>query len=47
MLVPQMYNARRFDIPLDEYPRLVAVVDACNALEAFQQAAPENQPDCP
>ena len=45
MLVPQMYNARRFDVPLGEYPRLVAVVDACNELPAFIDAAPENQPD--
>ena len=45
MLVPQMYNARRFDVPLDEFPRLVSVVDACNELQAFIDAAPENQPD--
>ena len=45
LLVPQMYNARRFNVPLDEYPRLVAVTDACNALQAFVDAAPENQPD--
>jgi len=45
MLVPQMYNARRFNVPLDEYPRLVAVVDACNELQPFIDAAPENQPD--
>ena len=45
MLVPQMYNARRFNVPLDEFPRLVAVVDACNELQAFIDAAPENQPD--
>ena len=45
-LVPQMYNARRFKVPLDEYPRLVAVVDACNELQAFDDAAPQNQPDC-
>ncbi len=47
LLVPQMYNARRFKVPLDEYPRLVAVTDACNELQAFKDAAPENQPDCP
>ena len=47
LLVPQMYNARRFDVPLDEYPRLVSVVDACNELPAFIDAAPENQPDFP
>ena len=46
MLVPQMYNARRFEVPLDEFPRLVAVTDACNELQAFIDAAPENQPDC-
>jgi len=46
LLVPQMYNARRFDVPLGEYPRLVAVVDACNELQAFKDAAPEAQPDC-
>ena len=45
LLVPQIYNARRFDVPLDEYPRLVAVTDACNELQAFIDAAPENQPD--
>jgi maleylacetoacetate isomerase len=45
LLVPQMYNARRFKVPLDEYPRLVAVADACNEMQAFQDAAPENQPD--
>jgi len=47
LLVPQMYNARRFDLPLDEYPRLVAVTDTCNGLQAFRDAAPENQPDYP
>jgi maleylacetoacetate isomerase len=45
MLVPQMYNARRFNVSLDECPRLVSVVDACNELQAFIDAAPENQPD--
>ncbi len=45
LLVPQMYNARRFNVPLDEFPRLVAIVDGCNELAAFQAAAPEAQPD--
>lgn len=47
LLVPQMYNARRFEVPVDAYPRLVAIVDACNELTAFIDAAPENQPDYP
>ena len=44
-LVPQVYNARRFKVALDDFPRLIAVTDACNALEAFMQAAPEQQAD--
>lgn len=45
LLVPQMYNARRFGVPLDDFPRLVRIVDACNELSAFKKAAPELQPD--
>jgi maleylacetoacetate isomerase len=45
LLVPQMYNARRFGVPLDDFPRLVRIVDACNKLSAFKKAAPELQPD--
>ncbi len=44
-LVPQMYNARRFDIPLDNYTALCAIEQACLKLESFIQAAPENQID--
>ena len=40
-LIPQMYNARRFDTPLDDYPRLVAIDAACMELEAFQRAHPD------
>jgi maleylacetoacetate isomerase/maleylpyruvate isomerase len=45
LLVPQLYNARRFAVPLDEFPKLVAAVDNCNELAAFQEAAPESQAD--
>lgn len=44
-LIPQTYNARRFKVPLDEFPTLVAIVDACNELPAFQAALPEAQSD--
>ncbi len=44
-LVPQMYNARRFDVPLDDFPKLVTSVDNANELAAFQDAAPESQSD--
>jgi maleylacetoacetate isomerase len=40
-LVPQMYNARRFEVPLDDYPRLVAIDAACMELDAFQKAHPD------
>jgi len=45
LLVPQMYNARRFNVPLDAFPRLTGIVDRCNELPAFRDAAPEAQPD--
>lgn len=45
LLVPQLYNARRFDINLSDYPHLTAIDAHCNTLEAFRQAAPEQQPD--
>lgn len=44
-LVPQVFNARRFDCDLGELPGIVRVVEHCEALEAFRLAAPENQPD--
>ena len=40
-LVPQMYNARRFDTPLDAFPRLLAADAAASALPAFQSAHPD------
>lgn len=44
-LVPQVFNARRFNVPLDAYPKILGVDAACAALQAFQDAAPANQPD--
>lgn len=44
-LVPQVANARRFRVPLDAYPRIVAIDAACLALAAFDLARPERQPD--
>jgi maleylpyruvate isomerase len=44
-LVPQLYNARRFDVALGALPRLLAAEAACLALPAFAEAAPERQPD--
>ena len=44
-LIPQVYNARRFQVDLSLYPTIVRIVAECEAVPAFQAAAPENQPD--
>lgn len=44
-LVPQIYNAQRFNTPLDGLPRTMAAFDACMALPAFQVAHPAACPD--
>jgi len=44
-LVPQLYNARRFQCELSAYPTVVAIDARCQRLQAFQQAHPERQPD--
>lgn len=44
-LVPQIFNARRFDTPLDGLPRTMAVYEACMAVPAFQVAQPSACPD--
>lgn len=42
-LVPQLYNARRFDVPLDAYPTLVRADQSASRLEAFAAAHPDAQ----
>jgi maleylpyruvate isomerase len=44
-LVPQLFNARRFECDLSSYPTLLAVERSCDELLAFRNAAPERQPD--
>lgn len=44
-LVPQIFNAKRFAVPLDGLPRTMAAYAACMALPAFQAAQPERCPD--
>ncbi|MBS0432934.1 MAG: maleylacetoacetate isomerase [Proteobacteria bacterium] len=46
-LVPQVYNARRFEVPMQDYPTIARIDAACRELEAFKAAAPEAQPDAP
>jgi maleylpyruvate isomerase len=44
-LVPQVYNARRFNCDLSACPTVLRIDSACRALPTFEAAAPENQPD--
>jgi maleylacetoacetate isomerase len=44
-LIPQLYNARRFNVDLSIYPKLCRIEAKCLQLEVFKQAVPEAQPD--
>ncbi|MGP9576071.1 maleylacetoacetate isomerase [Halomonas sp. AOP42-D2-25] len=44
-LVPQVFNAERFECDLSTYPTIRRIAERCNDLEAFQKAAPGEQPD--
>ena len=46
-LIPQVYNAHRWKVPMDDYPTIARIHAACGELEAFRRAAPEAQPDAP
>jgi maleylacetoacetate isomerase len=45
VLIPQVYNALRYECPMEEYPRLVEIHAHCQTLPEFQRAAPEAQAD--
>jgi len=44
-LVPQVYNAKRFNVDLSPYPNIIRVTTSLNELDAFKNAEPEAQPD--
>ena len=44
-LVPQMFSSRRFGVDLESFPTLRRIDERCQALPAFQDAAPAKQPD--
>jgi glutathione S-transferase len=46
-LIPQVYNALRFNCDMSAFPNINRVYDNCNTLDAFKKAAPGEQPDCP
>jgi maleylpyruvate isomerase len=44
-LIPQLFNARRFNVPLDHLPKMRRVEAACGKLDTFAAAHPSRQPD--
>ncbi len=44
-LIPQVYNALRFNCNLNSYPMICRIYDNCISQPVFQKAAPENQAD--
>lgn len=46
-IVPQLYNARRYQVPLDAFPTLLRIEKNCLAQPCFQRTHPDAQPDAP
>ena len=44
-LIPQVYNALRFEVDMAAFPKIMNAYQNCNQLEAFIKAKPENQQD--
>jgi maleylpyruvate isomerase len=44
-LVPQVFNARRFNIDMSGYPTIERIADHAGQIDAFARAAPGQQPD--
>ncbi len=44
-IVPQVYTARRFNVPLEDFPRIRRIETLASGHPAFQAAHPSNQPD--
>jgi maleylacetoacetate isomerase len=47
LIVPQIFNAQRFECRLDHVPTVMRIFDACMQLPAFADAQPSRQPDVP
>ena len=46
-LVPQVYNANRFNVDMEQFPTIKNINDLCLKHSAFIDSIPENQPDAP
>ena len=47
LLIPQMFNAYRFDVDMSPFPTLERIFEHCNQQDAFIRAHPSRQPDTP
>lgn len=45
LLVPQVYNARRYNCDISAMPTVTRIAQACEQLDAFVRAEPARQPD--
>jgi maleylpyruvate isomerase len=45
LLVPQVFNAKRFELDMSQFPNISRIADHCENLPAFVAAHPSNQPD--
>lgn len=46
-LIPQVYNAARYEMDLSAWPTIASINEKCLSLKAFDDASPEKQPDTP
>ena len=44
-LVPQVFNAQRFNVDVSRYPAIAKIYEACMEMDAFRTAEPKSQPD--
>ena len=44
-LIPQVYNANRFKVDMNQFPNITRIVQTLENIEAFVAAHPDNQPD--
>ncbi|EPZ35295.1 Maleylacetoacetate isomerase domain-containing protein [Rozella allomycis CSF55] len=47
LLVPQVYNAERFSVDMNKFPKIKSINERLCRIDAFSIAHPKNQPDCP
>jgi glutathione S-transferase len=46
-LVPQVFTALRFEVPLEPFPRAARIYETCMQLDAAIGSSPSKQPDAP